>query len=72
MNITQAINILMALITLSTRVVGMISTVTKIIKTAQAEGRNLTDAETKLIQGIDDTARKGLVDAIETAKAEGN
>jgi len=68
MSITQGIEILMALIALSGRVVGMISKVTKIIRQAQSEGRELTDTETQLIRGIDDTARKGLIDAIAKAK----
>jgi len=68
MSITQGIEILMALIALSGRVVGMISKVTKIIRQAQSEGRELTDTETQLIRGIDDTARKGLTDAIAKTK----
>lgn len=70
MSVAQGIEILMALIALSSRLVGMISKTTKIIRRAQAEGRDLTEAETKLVQGIDDTARKGLVDAIAAAKGE--
>lgn len=68
MSISQGIEVLMALIALSGRVVGMISKVTRIIRSAQAEGRDLTEAEIGLIRGIDDTARRGLAAAIEKAK----
>jgi len=70
MTVSDAIQILMALIALSGRVVGMIKKVSGIIRSAQAEGRDLTEAEIKQVQSIDDSARASLVQEIAKAKTK--
>ena len=68
MTIAQALAILNALIKLSGTVIGMIKRVGTIITNAQAEGRDLTEAEVRSVMKIDDSARAALVEAIENAK----
>lgn len=60
MNATQALDILLALVALGSRIQGMIKKVGDIARAAQAEGRELTDSELETVNSIYNTALKSL------------
>lgn len=65
----NAIQILGALMATASSALSLAQQVSATIATAQAEGRDVTEAELNAIEGLDDTARATLADAIEKAKS---
>ncbi len=64
MNAVAAISILLDLLNAITRISAQLQAVSGLIKKAQSEGRDLTDAELQQVVDADDAARKALEDAI--------
>lgn len=64
-----AVNLLITLIETATQAMGMVKQVSALISKAQAEGRDITDAELNAIEATDDAARAALVAAIAKARA---
>lgn len=60
MNAAQAIDILLALVALGSRIQGMVKKVGDIARAAQAEGRELTASELETVNSIYNTALKSL------------
>lgn len=61
MNAALAVQLLLGLLNNATAIGSL-------LKQAQAEGRDITDAELAALTAADDAARKALVDAIAAAK----
>lgn len=65
MGTIEALNALLALMNTAMNAMASAQQVSAILQKAQAEGRStLTEEEMAVVKGIDDTARKALVDAI--------